>query len=293
MDPLDLVGLRPLMARGEGRSEVVIGLIDGPVALGHPDLAEVKVHEVPGPAGSTCSRADSVACTHATFVAGILVAKRGSQAAAICPGCTLLIRPIFAETTNGSHQMPSAEPGELATAIIDSVGAGARVINLSAALAHPSTQRERTLEEALDYAFHRGVIVVAAAGNQASVGSSVITRHPAVIPVAACDLRGRPLRESNLGNSISRRGLLAPGEGVISLGTNGGPQTSGGTSAAAPFVTGTIALLCSEFPSAGAAEITRSMTQLVRQRNTIVPSMLDAWAAYQMMAAVRKERKAS
>ena len=49
--------------------------------------------------------------------------------------------------------------------------------------------------------------MVAAAGNQGTLGSSAITRHPWVIPVVACDLRGRPMNESNLGSSIGRRGL--------------------------------------------------------------------------------------
>ena len=40
-----------------------------------------------------------------------------------------------------------------------------------------------------------------------------------LIPVAACDLQGRPLNESNLGSSIGRRGLMAPGVAITSLGT--------------------------------------------------------------------------
>ena len=117
--------------------------------------------------------------------------------------------------------MPSATPQELAAAIIECIDAGARVINLSLALAQPSTKGEQALEEALNQAVRRGVIVVAAAGNQGTLGSSAITRHPWVIPVVACDLRGRPMNESNLGSSIGRRGLSAPGDGVTSLGAEG------------------------------------------------------------------------
>ena len=146
--------------------------------------------------------------------------------------------------------MPSATPQELAAAIVECIDAGARVINLSLALAQPSTKGEQALEEALNQAVRRGVIVVAAAGNQGTLGSSAITRHPWVIPVVACDLRGRPMNESNLGSSIGRRGLSAPGDGITSLSAEGQPLTLGGTSVAVPFVTGTIALLWSEFPAA-------------------------------------------
>jgi subtilisin family serine protease len=288
MSPLDLVRLPELMKRGQGRPEIVVALIDGPVVLDHPDLAGSTIREIPGKLKGTCSLAGSVACTHATFVAGMLSARRGSVAPAICPGCTLLLRPIFAEAVNGNGQMPSATPEELAEAIIEGVDAGARVINLSSALVQRSPRGESRLKEALNHAAHRGVITVAAAGNQGTVGSSAITRHPWVIPVAACNLQGRPLSETNLGSSIGRRGLSAPGENVTSLGTNGKPQTFGGTSAAAPFVTGAIALLWSEFPGASVAQIRLAVRQSgPHQRDTIVPPLLDAWAAYQLMASAR------
>ncbi len=285
MTPLDTVALSPLTGRTRGRREVVIGLIDGPVALDHPDLANSFVRQVSPSAGAACSTRDSVACTHGTFVAGILCARRGSDAPAICPECTLHIRPIFSEAIPGNGDVPSATPDELAQAINECVDSGARVLNLSAALTSTAPRGGTKLEQALDYAASRGVIPVAAAGNQGTVGGSIIIRHSAVIPVAACDLQGRPLNESNLGNSIGKRGLMAPGIGITSLGTNGKPRTLGGTSAAAPFVTGAIALLWSEFLGASAAEIRLAVTRLRRpSRHTVVPPLLDAWGAYEALS---------
>jgi subtilisin family serine protease len=286
MCPLELVGLTRLMDRTAGRPEIILGLIDGPVVVDHPDLARQNVRVLAGKQAAACSQASSVACMHGTFVAGILSARRGSAAPAICPDCTLLLRPIFAEAASGNGQMPSATPQELAEAIIDSVDAGARIINLSSALVQPSPKSEKQLEQALDYAARRGAIAVAAAGNQGVIGSSVITRHPWVIPVAACSLQSKPLNESNLGSSIGRRGLSAPGESITSLGTNGKPQTFGGTSAAAPFVTGAIALLWSEFPAAPVARVKLAVTQAAMPRGgSITPPVLDAWSAYQVMAS--------
>lgn len=284
MNPLELVKLTSLMERTRGDPRVQVGLIDGPVAVDHPDLAGGNIREVPGKMRGQCARAASMACMHGTFVAGILCGKRDSAAPAICPGCTLLLRPIFMENTQGKSRMPSATPGELAAAIRETIDAGARVINLSAALAQPSTRGELELDEALDHAARQGVLIVAAAGNQGTVGSTAITRHPWVIPVAACDLHGRPTRESNLGSSIGRRGLSAPGEGITSLAATGKPLTFGGTSAAAPFVTGTIALLWSNFPSARAAELKRALTQTSGSgRHSVVPPLLNAWHSYQVL----------
>src|SRR5262249_50275918 len=148
--------------------------------------------------------------------------------------------------------------------------------------------RGRSLQEALDFALRRGVVVVAAAGNQSAVGGSVITRHPWVIPVVAYNLRGRPLGLSNFGASIGRCGVGAPGEAVTSLGVSAGPLTMAGTSAATPFVTGAVALTWSEFPDATAAEVRSAITRgAAPRRTTIVPPLLNAWATYQAMSKAR------
>ena len=285
MDPLDLVKLTALLERTSGRPEVRIGLIDGPVATDHRDLTTEHLQEILGSNGASCARANSTACLHGTFVAGILSARRSSPAPAICPSCTLLVRPIFADMASGPAQTPTATPTDLAAAIIECIDAGAGVINLSLAVALPSTTREQSLEDALNQAVRRGVIVVAAAGNQGTVGSSAITRHPWVIPVVACDAQGRPMNQSNLGHSIGRRGLRAPGDAITSLGADGPTLTLGGSSVAVPFVTGAIALLWSAFPSASVARIKLAITQASTPRPaSVVPRLLDAEAAYQILA---------
>jgi len=283
---LDLVGLTPLMERTRGTPEITVGLIDGPVVIDHPDLASENIREVPGEFASACALSGSAACRHGTFVAGILLAKRGSAAPAICPGCSLLVRPIFGESLSGDGPVPSATAGELAAAIVEMIDAGARILNLSAGVTEPSARGEGEVRSALDYAAQRAVIVVAAAGNHGTVGSSVITRHPWVIPVAGCDLRGRPVSRSNLGSSIGTRGVLAPGGDITSLGPDGGPVTLRGTSAAAPFAAGSLALLWSEFPAASAAELVLAVRGSRRPgRAGIVPPVLDAWSGHRLMRA--------
>ena len=289
MPPLELVRLTELMRRTAGSPAVTIGLIDGPVFLQHPDLAQVYVRSFPlresrSAGDGTCTKPDSAECRHGTLVAGVLSAKRGSLAPAICPGCTLLIRPLFSEQAVENGEEPGASPLELATAIHDCLDSGARVINLSVALSQLSCQTNRHLEDSLTRALRRNVIVIAAAGNQGGLGSTAITRHPWVIPVVGCDAGGSPLNESNLGSSIGRRGLRAPGDSITSLSGTGGFLTSGGTSIATPFVTGTVALLWSAFPSATAAQIRQAVCSIPRRRPaTVVPPLLNAEAAYKAM----------
>lgn len=288
---LELTNLTELMDASSGSAEVTIALIDGPVMADHPDLVAERIRHLPGTLPAACSATSSFACRHATFVAGILSARRGSVAPAICPGCTLLVRPVFAETPQSGLALPAASPHDLAKAIVECVDAGAQIVNLSSALFLASSDDRRVVQGALDHAAARGVITVAAAGNQGLVGSSVITRHPGVIPVVAYDERGRPMGLSNFGQHIGRWGLGAPGAQVTSLGSPGKPDTSGGTSAAAPFVTGALALLRSLFPAATAVELRRAVRQSRGGRRvTVVPPLLNASAAYRYLSSLTRQR---
>jgi subtilisin family serine protease len=281
-DPLELVRLRDVMALTLGRSDLIIGLVDGPVVLDHPELATENIRTIAG-APATCHDSRSAACRHGTFIAGILAAQRGANAPAIAPGCTLLVRPVFFEAGRAA-ELPTASPAELAEAIIDCVDAGARILNLSVALTGQVFGAKRELDEALEYTQRSSVLVVAAAGNQGSVGSSTITGHRWTIPAVAYDQTGRPLASTNMGRAIGFGGVGAPGEGVLSLSPSGSAISSG-TSIAAPFVAGAAALLWSLFPARSAAEVKHALLSSTGRPRTIIPPLMDAWKAYKILTA--------
>jgi subtilisin family serine protease len=281
---LELVRLTALMERTRGRPEITVALVDGPVSRGVTAIPAGRIRKMPGAPSASCATPAGAVCKHGTFVASILAADRGTRALGICPGCAFMARPIFSDTPADDYTMPSAAPAALAVAIADCISAGARILNLSLAVVQASAAEERELVLALDGAAARGVLVIAATGNHGTVGSNAITRHPWVVPVVACDLGGRTLGISNLGSSIGRRGLSAPGEDVIGLDPEGKQVTSVGTSVAAPFVTGAAALLWSEFPKASAAAIKFALTRgRGSARRSVVPPLLDAWSAYEVM----------
>ena len=280
---LDLVRLGALMQRTSGDQRIAVGLIDGPVDVAQPDLDTTGLHSLAGDGG--CRYAGSAACVHGTFVAGILHARRGSAAPAVCPGSRLLIRPIFTE--NHEPGFPTCEPQDLADAILDCVEAGARLLNLSVGLLHARPAALRLLQGALDVSARRGVLVVAASGNQGAVGASALARHPAVLPVAASTAGGALASMSNLGHSVGRRGLAAPGEDVESLAPGGATRRFSGTSAATPFVTGTAALLWSLYPQAPMARIRHSLLFAAKaMRRSIAPPLLDAQASWDFLQTV-------
>ncbi len=188
---LDLVGLPGLLEETAGREIITVAVIDGPADLSHPDLAGANIvaAEPAGPAVA-CAVPGSPACRHGTFVVGMLAASRASTAPGLCPGCTLLVRPIFCEARRGSV-CPVVTPADLAAAVADTIDAGARVINLSLGVDATVLARSPALDDALDYAARHGVLVVAAAGNHGIVGPAPMISHPWLLPVAACDAAGR------------------------------------------------------------------------------------------------------
>lgn len=283
--PLQRTGLPPLMRLSAGRADVVVGLIDGPVQTALPAFAGVRFRQ--GVPLAVAGNAAGPAGMHATLVASLLAASRDDTPSGICPACTFVLHPIFA-----GEATPRTTPAALAAAIEATVAAGAHVINLSVALEPGPVAQLDALRAALDHADRRGVIVVAAAGNQARIGHSLIASHPAVLPVAACDPHGRPTSETNLGRSIGQRGVSAPGERVVGLRPDGQREVFGGTSAAAPFVTGTIALLYALLPGIERRRVIWSLTRARRPRARLVPPLLDAWAAYETLTGKRLQHAA-
>lgn len=179
--------------------------------------------------------------------------------------------------------MPSASAEELATAITQVVDADAKVINLSAAILNPSPP------ESTDWLSRSTVRQGARCwwSQPQATRAWLEYRHNAA-PLG--DSGGRVRLEWQIysrvkpRNSIGRRGLAAPGENITSLGTDGKARSFGGTGAAAPFVTGAIALLWSEFPRATASQIKLAVTHSGRHSRSIMPPLLDASAAYEVMS---------
>ena len=78
---------------------------------------------------------------------------------------------------------------------------------------------------------------------------------------------------------------------MVSLAPEGVPAVSAGTSIAVPFVAGAAALLWSLFPAATAAEIKRALlSRPTGRRRTVIPPLLDAWGAYEVLARGRARR---
>lgn len=92
----------------------------------------------------------------------------------------------------------------------------------------------------MNYAQRKGVTVVAASGNDGRMELYYPGALPSVIAVGAADDRGEVADFSTYGDHVS---FIAPGVDVYSSSLGNGYAFSTGTSHAAPFVTGAIALM--------------------------------------------------
>ncbi|WP_350279197.1 type VII secretion-associated serine protease mycosin [Kribbella sp. HUAS MG21] len=240
-------------------SGVTVAVIDSGVDADHPQLRRPgKV--LPGRdfylVGKLPGNYDCV--SHGTGVAGIIAAdgKRGIGFQGIAPGARILPVRISERETDNDGRTELIDPVLLAKGIRYAVDAGARVINLSVA----GDRDDKPVRQAIAYAVQKDVVVVAAVGNRQSLDDGPLPSYPAsypgVIGVGAIDNAGARSSASQIGPYVD---LVAPGTGVLTSTRVAGHAYEDGTSFAAPFVSGTAALVRAAWPKLTAAQVTQRL----------------------------------
>ncbi|MDP2710211.1 MAG: S8 family serine peptidase [Solirubrobacteraceae bacterium] len=210
-----------------------IAVVDQQVDVTHPDLAGHTTVLNPGP----------LLGPHGTMVASAATgALNGSGVFGIFPS-----NPVL------SVGLPlDLRCSDAANAVVAAANARARVINLSFGSPQPCT----TLYAAVQIAFARGSLVVAAAGNEFAAGNPVIypAAYPHVLSVAALNAALQPSAFSSENAAID---VAAPGVGIpLAIptvfdddGVADGVTLGSGTSFAAPIVSGAAAWLATVRPN--------------------------------------------
>jgi len=238
-----------------GSKEIIVGVIDTGIDWKHPDLKNqmwTNEAELNGKAGiddDGNGYVDDIYGydfvnkdgdpiddhSHGTHCAGVIGAEHNSKGIA---GINANIRLM------GLKFLSSSGSGSAADAILAvkyGVDNGAKVLSNSWGGGGSS----QAMVEAIEYAKSKGVIFVAAAGNEYNNNDSNPT-YPAsykvdnVIAVAASDSGDNKASFSNYGVSVH---IAAPGKDVYSTVTNGNYSSMSGTSMACPHVSGALALL--------------------------------------------------
>lgn len=177
---------------------------------------------------------------HGTLVAGVLAAERGNGIG-IAGTSDATVIPV---KLDGVGVIPLAE--FLADGIQAAIEADADVVQISQST--PSSSPE--LEAALAAAEAEGLVVVAAAGNQGDEAPRWPAAAGSAVAVGAVDEAGQHWAEAN--GDVD---LVAPGVDVLSTGLANTYQEATGTSLAAPFVSGTAALMLEACPAMTPGEV--------------------------------------
>ncbi len=211
-------------------SPLPIAVIDTGVDAGHPELSGRVLGGFNAITGSTDASDDN---GHGTAVAGLIAAAgdNGEGIAGLCWSC--LIIPVKACLSNGRCRDSS-----VISAIRWAIDNGARIINLSLGGSFDSP----ALRDAVRYASERGVLVVAASGNERADGNSpnYPAAYPETIAVGATGYNDEVTSFSNTGNFID---LVAPGIDIATTLPNNRYAIVTGTSFAGPLVVGAAALV--------------------------------------------------
>ncbi|MEB3198824.1 MAG: S8 family peptidase [Candidatus Sericytochromatia bacterium] len=235
-----------------GNPGTVVAIVDSGIDMGHPDLKAKIVPESYNVLDKDNNPKDDHG--HGTHCAGIAaaIANNAEGVAGVAPGVGLMSVKVLDAKGRGSD-------ATIAEGVVYAADKGAKVISMSLGL----YKRSQVLEEALEYALKKDVVLVASAGNNNALNEPVSaphlpSTHPGVIEVAASDDKDQKARFSNFGKTVS---VAAPGVNILSTlptysaGREKTYGTMSGTSMAAPFVAGLAGLVRSQFPQMTQAEV--------------------------------------
>lgn len=170
---------------------------------------------------------------HGTFVAGIIAAETNNLIgiAGAAPKIKILNCRALDPIGNGQED-------DVAAAILYAVQMKCKVINMS----FGDDSFSMVLRDVIRYAYSQNVVLVGSAGNTTSNLPHYPSGYPEVICVGASTPEDYVASFSNYGSTID---LVAPGTEILSLGLNNTYRSENGTSASAPFVSATAALILS------------------------------------------------
>lgn len=206
--------------------DVLVAILDTGIDPDHQDLNGLIIAE----ANFTDNSSPADSYGHGTHIAGIIAAKNdGTGIVGVAPGCRLLNVKV-------ADDMGRCQASALAEGIIWAVNNGASVINISLEIKEPSPQ----LEEAVNYAWSRGTVIIAAAGNNGSQSPVYPAYYKNCVAVAAIKPDDNLAPLSNYGDWVD---VAAPGFDIYSTLPNNGYGYKTGTSFATAYVSGMAALL--------------------------------------------------
>ncbi|MGW1540196.1 type VII secretion-associated serine protease mycosin [Streptomyces sp. NPDC002309] len=247
---------------------ITVAVLDTGVDDEHPDLAG-NVLATKDMVGFGAGRGDEAWAKHGTAMAGIIAGHghgegNGDGVLGIAPEADILpVRVILEDDDPARAKARKTRGNALADGIRWAADQGVDVINLSLGDDSASAHPEPAEDEAVQYALRKGSVVVASAGNGGEKGDHISypAAYPGVIAVTAVDRLGT---RASFSTRRWYATVSAPGVDVV-IAVPGRTYYEGwGTSAAAAFVSGAVALVRAAHPGLTPAQIKRLLEDTAR-----------------------------
>lgn len=171
---------------------------------------------------------------HGTAIASIIAGNPENEVQGVNPNAALYSVKVLDDENK-------APVSRIIEGIYWCINNDMKIINMS----FGTSTYSKALQKAIEDAYDAGILMIAAAGNDASA-----VEYPAAFPeVMAVAATGTDAQISDFSNTGDELEIAAPGEKIKAMGFFGGQIVTHGTSIAAPHVTGAASLLWEKDPS--------------------------------------------
>ena len=188
---------------------------------------------------------------HGTHVAGIAAAVGNNEVGVVgsCYNCSIMpVRTGFNIRTSGGSSVGSLEVDDVASAIYYAADNNATIISMSFGGGDSSVVRD-----AVEYAYSKGVILLASSGNAGSNSKQYPCGYDEVICIGATNSDNTRASYSNYGDWVE---LTAPGTSIYSTKFDDSYVSYSGTSMSTPLAAGMFGLLKGNFDKNGSEILT-------------------------------------
>lgn len=268
--------------------DVAVAVLDSGVECTHKDLTNKCIEQVNYVAEHNSGPNDELG--HGTHVAGIIAAitDNGIGIAGVAPEAKIGAMKVCWEDMTYAlfgYVLGQCDDDDVAQALVDVADSGLyQVVNLSLA----GTEAGTTLQNAIDYAWGKGLVIVGAAGNSYSEQLHYPAGYDVVLSVGATDYHDNLAAYSTFGSWVS---VLAPGTAILSTvpgaacGQPDGEASDcydykSGTSMAAPHVAGLAAVLAADSAANYSNSEIRSIIENSANKLGTLGQQFQSWVTY-------------